>query len=80
MFYTIPLSQDNVLNLEDKGYEELESCVYNEREEKPLLICINKINKSFFITDTDGIKDTTELVKYKFNQEIISTTLERIRL
>lgn len=81
MFYQIPLTgTDEVITLLQRGYTELESCIYDEKEKKSLVICVNNIKKNFFITDAEGIKDTEKLVKDKYKKKIIKTTIEKITL
>jgi hypothetical protein len=56
--------------LKSKKFEELESCIEDIEQAEPLKTIVNFIDNTFWITDTKAFKNSKEIIKHKFNQEV----------
>lgn len=64
------------LTLNDSGYSEKPSTIYDEEQAEPLKILVNTIDKSYFWLDQGALKDTKELINTKHKQKLTITNLK----
>jgi len=75
-YYSVPLSNEAVAKLFDKGFKPLDSRIAEGAPLRHLLIDTHE--KTFLIACTANLEDGREIAAAKYNEQIHTTTLNDI--